>query len=646
MIDFKTPGVYIREVEVTPPARLRFDVTGLVGQAERGPLNRPQLLTSWGQYREIFGDFVGFSFLPYAVYGFFSNGGQRCYVVRVAHEGATKATADDFEDQAGAPAIRVEALNAGKWANAVEVSIIAESRGGLILTQLAEGIAADQRAARVQSVAGLKPGDAVTLVHRSQPKKLTIERVASETKLVTFAESAGREFPAGSSLLGRGFTLSVRYWPGGRLALEEVFENLSLDEANPRYFVRVINGEPEEPDYVKRVRNGNSILVRVQDLGRESRRVSSRPQAGTQFLKGGADGSRDLGMPGDHRYYTGYDDEAYFRPIPPDADESTRQALEDTLFGMAGFEAVEEIALVAIPDLIVPDLYAATSQVERPKAGIVFARVDWSEINHEPDNLKAGQHAMVWHCEKTGDRFAILDSPPGFGPDRVEEWPSNFRVLPGAKYGALYYPWIKQRALDFDGRELFIPPSGHLAGIYARSENERGLGKAPANEILRGVVELEYALGDAEQSRLNPAGVNCLRCFPGRGLRVWGARTLCPDPLWRYVNVRRVSLAIVKTILVRLRSTVFEPNNPQLYARIVATLTLLLNDLFASGALAGSSPAEAFFVKCDAELNPREVVDRGEVITRIGFAPARPAEFVLVTIKRTAESLTVSEQTI
>ncbi len=635
MIDFKTPGVYIREVEVTPPDRLRFDVTGFVGQAERGPLNQPQPITSWGQYREIFGDFVGFSYLPYAVYGFFLNGGERCYVVRVAHEQATKATATDaFQDESGAPAIMVEALNAGEWANAVEVSVDDQSARDLVLTELAEDLGQDQREAKVRSVAGLKAGDVVALVHKSRPKRLTIEQVATETKVVTFVETVGEAFPAGSRLLGKGFTLRVRYCPGGDLVREEVFDNLSLDAAHPRYFVRVINGEPEEPDYVKRIRNGNSILVWVQDLGLESAKASSRPQADTKRLAGGDDGQRELDTKRGHCYYTGYDNGAYFRPNPT----------EDRLFGLAGFEAVDEIGLVAIPDLILPDLYAAISQVRLPKAGIVFAQVDWSESNPEPENLRAGQHDILWHCEKMGDRFAILDSPPGADVDRIAEWPSNFLLLPNAKYGALYYPWIKERAPDFDGRELFIPPSGHLAGIYARSENERGVGKAPANEILRGVVELEFSLSDAEQELLNPGGVNCLRFFPGRGLRVWGARTLSPDPLWRYVNMRRVALTVIKHILINLEWTVFEPNGRQLWDQIVTSLTLFFNDLFESGALAGESAEEAYFVKCDAETNPPDIVDRGQVITQVGFAPARPAEFVLVTIKRTSQSLTVTEQ--
>jgi hypothetical protein len=260
--------------------------------------------------------------------------------------------------------------------------------------------------------------------------------------------------------------------------------------------------------------------------------------------------------------------------------------------------------------------------------------------------MREGQRDMLTHCEKMGDRFALLDSPRGAeiarGTNRIEEWSANFQLLSGSKNGALYYPWIRHRAADFGGRNLFIPPSGHVAGVYARSERERGVGKAPANEILQGVIEFEYCLNDADQANLNPVSVNCLRALPGRGLRVWGARTLSLDPLWRYVNVRRLALAIIKQILINLQWTVFEPNDSRLYSKITATLRLFLNELFQSGALAGAKAEEAFYVKCDQETNPPEVVDRGEVITEIGFAPARPAEFIIVTIKRTAESVSAS----
>jgi uncharacterized protein len=406
----RAPGIQIREVEVAPPAFLRLGVAGFVGQAERGPLHSPQAVANWGQYTDLFGGFLGHSYLSYAVYGFFLNGGKRCFVVRTEH-------------------VR--------------------------------------------------------------------------------AEGAGAEL----------------------------------------------------------------------------------------------------------------------------------------LAGLAAFERVAEIGTVAIPDLVIPDLLASTPAERIPEAGIIFA--DVPSPGGDLASLKKGQGELLRHCQVMGERFAILDPPPaaeiGRGPRRIEDWAVPLGSAPESKNGALYFPWIRQRAADFGGRDLLIPPSGHLAGIYARSEDARGIGKAPANELLNGVVELAACVDDADQAMVNTLGVNCLRALPGRGLRVWGARTPSRDPEWRYVNVRRVALAIVKQILVRLRWTVFEPNDRRLWDAVKATLTLFLTSLFRSGALAGATPEEAFFVDCGAATNPPAVVDQGWMVARVGFAPARPAEFVVVTIRRTADALAVSE---
>ena len=164
MIELRTPGVYVQSVEVPPTAPFRLSVAGFVGLAERGPLNNPQALTNWGQYRDVFGGFVGYSYLPYVVWGFFVNGGERCWVVRVAHESATRA-ALEVADGAGTAALRLEALDPGAWGDRLEVTLVPTSTGDLLLTRLAEGVAAGATIARVGSVAGIDPGDTVTLVH-------------------------------------------------------------------------------------------------------------------------------------------------------------------------------------------------------------------------------------------------------------------------------------------------------------------------------------------------------------------------------------------------------------------------------------------------------------------------------------------------
>lgn len=661
MRNLRTPGVYIREVEVKPPPRLRMDITGFVGQAERGPLNFAQPLTGWGEFRDTFGDFFGYGYLPYSVFTFFANGGEKCYVVRVAQEEAAKArlTLDSQKKDANGkkiPLIRVEAINEGAWGDKIEVVAEGESSDDLIFTELTSELTKKTTMTISRSVAGLLDsetagegkGDQVRLIHPSIPtqqEQATVKQINYEDGTLVFENGPTRSFPAGSRIMGKGFKLTFRYIRNGRLVRGELFDNLSLDPNHERYFIRVINGDPEEPDYIKRIRAGNSILVRVTDLCNGSGKACPRIANQKANLSGGSDGKPEELK--EARYFTGYDGSEYFRPAPlSGADREANGKDRERLIGLAAYEAVEEIGLVAIPDLIIPDLYAAIPASQRPEEGIIFA--DLPKAPQEFLQIKVGQGSMLFHCQKMGERFALLDSPRGAeigkGKNRIDDWPTNFQLLPGARYGALYYPWVRQKAADFDGRELFTPPCGQVAGVYSRSEQARGVGKAPANEVLQGAVELEFCISDAEQGFLNPKGINCIRIFPGRGLRVWGVRTLSLDPLSRYVNVRRVALAIIKNILVNLRWTVFEPNDPRLWNKITATLKLFLRGLFESGALAGAKPEEAFFVKCDEETNPPEIVDLGQVITQIGFAPERPAEFILVTIKRSPGALSVLER--
>ena len=664
MLNLQTPGVYIREVEVAPPPAVRMDVAGFVGQAERGPLNYPQPLTSWGQFRDIFGDFTGYSYLAYSVFGFFRNGGVRCYVVRVAHEDSARASTT-LKARGDVEVVKVSAINEGVWGNSLTVEVSEGSSRELALTELAADVKAGDKSATFKSVAGLSgesapakgDGDTVTLVHKRDPvrEKLTIKSVDYTKGEVKFDSAVAGDsgFPKGSSVVGRGVRLVFRYRPSGVLFREEVFDNLSLNPEHERYFVAVINGDPEERDYAKRIRNGQSILARIADLsagkGAANPRLSSVSEDEEDVQPGGGyDGVvSQLGA----RYFTGEEGGAYFRPKPPKASPDELQEIAEKLFGLAAFEAVDEIGSVAIPDLIIPDFYGLIERkkIQVAESGVIFSRLPVAELTPEKlSNLKTGQAGMLSHCQKMGERFAILDSPRGSetgkGANRIEEWPDHFRLAAYAKYGALYYPWLREKAADFSGRDLFVPPSGHVAGVYARVENREGVGRAPANEPLDGVVEFEFCVGEAQQALLNPKGVNCLRSFPGRGLLVWGARTLSTDPLWRYVNVRRLALAIIKQILVNLRWTVFEPNDAVLWRKIVATLTTYLRDLFRRGALAGAKPEEAFFIKCDAETNTPDVIAAGQSVTEIAFAPARPAEFVYVTIKRTTEAVSVRER--
>jgi phage tail sheath protein FI len=259
--------------------------------------------------------------------------------------------------------------------------------------------------------------------------------------------------------------------------------------------------------------------------------------------------------------------------------------------GLKCFEEIDEISLVAAPGQTSP----------------------------------AVQDALLTHCEARKDRFAILDSPEVMqgGVDKL--------VRPrDSKYGAYYFPWIQ--VYDPERGNVFVPPSGHVAGVYARVDNERGVHKAPANEIMRGALGLRYTISKGEQDILNPKGINCIRMMMGGGIRIWGARTLSSDPSWRYINVRRLFIMVETSIERATQWVVFEPNDTKLWKRVNRTISSFLTLVWRNGALMGETPEKAFYVKCDEETNPPEVIDVGQLIVEIGLAPVKPAEFVIFRI--------------
>jgi Bacteriophage tail sheath protein len=293
-------------------------------------------------------------------------------------------------------------------------------------------------------------------------------------------------------------------------------------------------------------------------------------------------------------------------PIRPDdyvGDVSNRT-------GFGGLEAIDEITMVSVPDLM--------GAYQR---GLI-----------DDEGLKAVQLAAIAHCELMGDRIAILDPPPGLNAQQIKNWRSDTAGY-DSKFAALYWPWIKV----FDpstGTNVFVPPSGHMAGIWGRNDDTRGVHKAPANEVIRGAITLETQITKNEHDLLNPVGINCLRSFPGRGIRVWGARTLSSDPAWRYLNVRRLFNYLEESILNGTQWVVFEPNDDALWAKIRRTIAAFLVMEWRKGALFGLIPDEAFYVKCDRETNPAEAIDAGQVLCEVGIAPVKPAEFVVFRLSQ------------
>src|SRR5919199_2253800 len=280
---------------------------------------------------------------------------------------------------------------------------------------------------------------------------------------------------------------------------------------------------------------------------------------------------------------------------------------------LAEFEGIDEIALVAVP--LPTDTTAGDDAADRAR------RVQVREL-------------VLSHCERMQDRFAILDgeevpaSP--LTPATVYTNAANNGMGRTSNYGAVYFPWI-----DVTGDGRYVPPSGHIAGIYARVDATRGVHKAPANEVIRGALGARLRVSKAQQNGLNPQGINVLRQFDGN-ITVWGARTIGGDANgdFKYVNVRRLLIFLRESIDNGTRWVVFEPNDMSLWAKITRNVTAFLTNVWRGGAPFGNTPAEAFYVKCDAETNPPEVRALGQVVTEIGVAVVKPAEFVLFRISQ------------
>ena len=274
----------------------------------------------------------------------------------------------------------------------------------------------------------------------------------------------------------------------------------------------------------------------------------------------------------------------------------------------------------------------------------LIAAPDAMMLLPDVEAVKRVQIEMLKHCEVQGNRFAILDALPKDVSEVVDQRNQITKGLRQPVNGALYYPWLvlpdpAKQSLTNNGR--MIPSSGHIAGIFARSDARAGVFKAPANEEVLGALDLgvgepgnwkEININNDIQDQLNPAGINCLRAFPGRGIRVWGARALNGDQDWRYVNVCRLVITLRRWIDMNMTWATFEPNTSQLWVRIHRELTVYLTDLWRAGALAGRTADEAFYIKCDSETNSQEVIGVGQVVTAIGLAPGAPAEFVTVRI--------------
>ena len=327
-------------------------------------------------------------------------------------------------------------------------------------------------------------------------------------------------------------------------------------------------------------------------------------------------------------------------------------------WGIAALAAIDEVALIAAPDLMPKPPVPPPRRPPPPPCGRLDADLPAGWMPPAPlappafgdGEIENLQKALLTHCVRCGDRVAILDVPPEARlPEQAADWRRRFQDADGARpetsFAALYYPWILVNdPLELDGLMRLVPPSGHVAGVYARVDLTQGVHQAPANEVVEGARDLALAVDSQEHGDLNSENVNVIREFPGGGIRIAGGRTLYQAPLLRYVNVRRLLLMIEEAIEEQSQWIVFEPNDTILRAETDRVIRSFLELLFHRGMLAGRSATEAYSVQCDGRNNPREETDAGRLICDVGVQPPWPAEFVVIRIGRTQSSTEVIEE--
>ncbi|HSV65915.1 MAG TPA: phage tail sheath subtilisin-like domain-containing protein [Mycobacteriales bacterium] len=430
-----------------------------------------------------------------------------------------------------------------------------------------------------------------------------VVRIGSDTADTGPAPAPKAELPAAADSSRLAFSVqALEAGPAGQDITVEVLDPSEPGEDTFKLVVKQGGNPVETYDNVTTKRGSNNVvttvrqqskLIRIEETTGKGLAVPAK--SGDVALSGGGLPAADSVSPNSY--------------VGSSADRT----------GFGGLEAVDEVTMLCVPDLM---------------AAYQHGMLD-------DEGLKAVQLAMIAHCELMADRVAILDTPPGLNAQQVKDWRVNTAGY-DSKYAALYWPWIK--IMDpLSGKPIHVPPSGHMAGIWARNDTTRGVHKAPANEVIRGAISLELNITKGEHDQLNPVAVNCLRSFPGQGIRVWGARILTSDPEWRYVNVRRLFNFVEKSILSGTNWVVFEPNDPKLWDSVRRTITMFLRRVWRDGALFGRTPAEAFFVRCDEENNPPENRDAGILTVEIGIAPVKPAEFVVFRISQFAQGAALEE---
>lgn len=652
-----TPGVYRRHRrEPRPNLQLvRTDVAGFAGVAERGPL--PGLintdnpfdavvrLTSWAEYTAIFGGFIPHGYLAYAVRAFFENGGQACHVIRVA---ATRNPADP-PLRAGLPipsrkGERVDfVIDPTKSSEPGIQTLNVKGSPRLGPGDVVRAQSTDKRFGEFAVVQRMtRTGEGMT-IELSRPLLWEIPQEDIKSSAITaqgtlsiynssFAFKAisagawGNRLWLNITRLAQGeatkeFSLSVFLEgpePQRKPLAEEFYHRLSLDPESPWFINRHL-------DRSNLIRLEGNLPSALPESVWEDLQDWAKTHQGWIRLSGGRDGA------------------------PPSAEDFTGQA--DDLRGLRLLEEVDEIAILAVPDAVFSPLPGARDKfLPPPDCGSQSVSCcTEKEAPPKPGPVSVSEemttaiyHAMLDQCERCRDRVAIFDVPVQFLGEHVPlgaaiDWREKFQT----RFGAMYHPWLRVPEIADDPRATrLVPPSGHVAGLYAQNDLTRGVQHPPGNLPLRFITSVAEEITDGQQEQLNSNHLNAIRPFAGRGIRIWGVRSLSSpdDGAWRYIHVRRLVSMIEESIDKGMQWTAFEPNDDRLRRALTHSITVFLTAIWQRGGLKGARPEEGFYVRCDETNNPPVVVSAGQIICRIGLAITDPMEFIEVEIRHAADT--------
>jgi uncharacterized protein len=649
------PGVYVERTDASrgEGALLRTDVAGFVGIAERGPLDTPVPVESMRQFVAQFGACTGAGYLAYAVRGFFENGGRRCWCVRVASNDpahGAQAASTPLHDANGDVPLVLRANSAGTWGNALTVEWSASGR------RVAVAATADTtQYSRVDDTTGFAAGDLVAIEQGAIAATRVIVDVDARARRLYWVHDRPERRGAWDSPLSGfaaaqplritrlAYALTVR--ASGRVAA--AYADLHLVPDHPRYIGRVLapvdydtrraNGVPRAPELIVAeppdgLASGNAPLPLAVPLAR------------AMPLAGGRDGLALL-APYD---FVG-------EPSSPHDSDIARAA---KLRGLEALAGIDEIALLAMPDALIrpepdpeyapvvvprPDPCRACPAPPEPVAPFVPPAAIELPPAFDDETIARLQSALLDHCERLGDRFAVLALPQALAtqPSQSRQAAVAWRERYEQRCGALYAPWIAVLDPRTTGVRT-VPPCGHVLGAIAATDRAYGVFRAPGNVVLNGVVATVRELDDADHGEFNDASINVVRGEFGRPCLIGGARTLSFDPQWRHISVVRLMLTLKKAIDLSLRPVVFEPNDAATRHRVTTTLRGILGGFHARGAFAGATADTSFFVRCDDDTTTAADRDAGRLIARVGFAPAAPCEFIVLRVGRERNTLTVA----